>query len=82
VINKASRQGGFVYQDLDTGWLAEVDLVVGSPPAFFAVILGVLDDLTNAIKLLPGHDLAQVVLLMTIFAALAFVLILTHVFPP
>jgi hypothetical protein len=77
-----AQQRGFVYRLLDPGRLTEVALVVGSPSAFFTVIPGIFYDLTNAIKLLSDHDLAQMVLLMTVFAALAFVVILAHICPP
>jgi type III secretory pathway component EscS len=64
---------------LDFRWLAEARLAVGSPPAMFAVVLGILDSLTHPVKFLPDHDLAQMVLLVAVTAAFALVNILAHV---
>jgi hypothetical protein len=75
-------KGGFVYPDLDSRWSAEVLLVAGGPAATLAVKTGILDDHPHPVKLLPDHDLAQVVLLMAAVAAFAFMDIFAHVFPP
>ena len=61
-------------------WFAEVCLAVGSPSALFAVVPGVLNGLTHPVKLLPDHDLAQVVLFVAVVAAFTLVNILAHVF--
>jgi hypothetical protein len=65
---------------LDLRWFAKVLLVVGGPAAVFAIVLSVLDGFTHPIKFLSDHDLAQVVLLVTVAAALALVNILAHGF--
>jgi type III secretory pathway component EscS len=63
---------------LDFRWLAEASLTVRSPPAMFAVVLGILDSLTHPVKFLPDHDLAQVVLLVAVTAAFTLVYVLAH----
>jgi hypothetical protein len=81
-IKKAPCNGSLFYGSLDPGRSAEVDFIVRGPTATFAVIPDILNDLTHPIKLIPGYDLAQVILLMAAVAAFAFMDILAHVFSP
>jgi len=72
----------YYHPELYPGRFAEVDLTVGGPPAVPAIIPGVLYDLSDPVKLLAGNDLAKVVLVMAVTAALARVDVLAHDFLP